>query len=231
MSPSTRPAPADTPARAFVRVGFPTLLAKLYRYATGTLHLARIDADSADVVEAVDLVNALVETGLRGRLTWDLTEEATDEQIVAYACKKLYGMRSNLRKKAARMVGDDDARDALDELPDEAPDALERFAEHRGIADVVRALAHDPEASAHLTRMLEGKDRAEIVYELGCTPERADVVRKRISRGIARMNDESEAGPPSSGPRGTYHEPQATEERQGAAREPLRGARGAWRRR
>ena len=40
--------------------------------------------------------------------------------------------------------------------------------------------------------------------EVGCTAEHADVVRKRIFRGIAaharRMNDDSEDAPPSSGP-------------------------------
>jgi len=225
-----RPKPSgsdDSAARAFARVGFPKFLAKLYRYATGTLRLAAIGAESADVVEAVDLVNALVEKGLDGRLDWALPEHATDDEVVGYGCTKLYGMRANLRRDAARFVCDD----ALDALADEAPDALARLQEQRGIAEVLRAFEHDAETSAHVREMLAGKTRTEIASALGCAPAHADVVRRRILRGMAalrtRMNEDSEDGPPSSGPRGIYHEPQATEERQGAAREPLRGAGGA----
>jgi hypothetical protein len=232
MSRSTHSGPHDSAARAFARVGFPSLLKKLYRYATGTLRLAAVDAESAGVVETVDLVNTLMEKSLSGTLIWTLPENATDEEIVASACNKLYGMRSTLRRKAALTPGDDDA---LDELADEAPDALELLVARGAIEDAARALEHDAEASAHLREMLEGKKRAEIVRKFGCSAEHADVVRKRIMRGIAAlgagMNDESEDGPPSSGPRGSYHEPQATEERQGAPPEPHRGAGGARRRR
>jgi hypothetical protein len=233
MSRSTCSGPHDSAARAFARVGFSKLLGKLHRYATGTLHLAAIDAESADVVEAVDLVHTLVVKTLDGKLAWTLPESATDEEVVGYACKKLYGMRSTLRRKAGLTVCYDD--DALDERVDEAaPDAQERLVEQSGIAAVVRAFAHDAEASAHIRMMLAGKKRAEIAEELGCTPERVDVVHKRILRGVAalsaRMNHESEDEPPSSGSRGTDHA-QTTQERQGAAPEPHRGAGRAGRRR
>jgi hypothetical protein len=232
MSPSTPSAPAETPAQAFVRVGFPKLLAKLYRYATGRLHLAGVDAERAGVFEAADLVNTLVVRGLSGDLKWPLGEDATEAQVAAYACKKLYGMRSTFGRKNGHTLGDDDA---LDALADESPDALELLVEQRGLADLLRAFEHDDEASAHLSEMLTGKTRAEIVDALGCTEERANAVRRRIVRGVtalsARMNDDSEAEPPSSGPRGRYHELQATEERPGAPPEPHRGAGGArrWR--
>jgi hypothetical protein len=225
MSRSTRSGPDDSTARAFARVGSKSFLEKLHRYATGTLHLAAIDAERADVVEAVDLVNTLVERVLDGTLIWALPEHATEEEVVGYACKKLYGMRSTLRRKAAFTLCDEGA---LDEQACDAPDALEMLFEQRVIADLLRAFEHDAEAQAYIGEVLAGKTRAEIVDGLGCTPERANAVRKRILRGItaldARMNDESEAEPPSSGPRGRHHEPQTTEERQGTPPEPPRGA-------
>ena len=228
MSPSRPPGPTDSPARAFLRVGLPNLAQKLYRYATSTLGLAAVDAERAEVVEAVDLVNTLVEKSLEGTLSWTLPEHATDEEIVAYACNKLYGMRSTLRRKAAFTLHDDDA---LAELADEAPRALDLLVGQSEIAEVTRAFEHDAEASVYLRETIAGKTRAEIMAALGCTADRADVVRQRIVRGMAAlratMNDHTEPEPRRSGVRGTYHEPQATEERQGAAREPLRGAGGA----
>src|SRR5690242_9236844 len=122
MGRSINSGPDDSTARAFVRVGFPRLLARLYRYATGTLRLAAIDADHAGDVEAVDLVHTLVEKGLSGTLTWTLPEHATDDEVVGYACSKLYGLRSTLRRKADLTRRDDD--DALEERADEAPGAL-----------------------------------------------------------------------------------------------------------
>jgi hypothetical protein len=188
-------------ARAFARVGLERLLAKLYLYATGTLHLAPIGAERAGVVEAADVVNTLVEQGLGGTLGWSLPEHATEEQIVGLACMKLRGMRWTLRRQAARTLGDD----ALDERADPSPDALARLMVERGLADMARAFEHDAEASAYLREMLEGKNRGEIMAELGYTAEHADVVRKRILRGIAALhagtNDDGEAEPPS--PRGS----------------------------
>ena len=232
MSRSIRSGSDDSMARAFVRVGWTKLLSKLHRYATGTLRTAAIDADRADVIEAVDLVNTLVMKGLDGTLDWSLPEHATDEQIIGYACTKLYGMRSTLRRKSAFMLRDDG--DAIEEHADAGPSALELLAAQGEIAEVLRAFEHDAEASIHIKLMLEGKTRAEIVEELGCTRERANVVRKRITRGIAALcagNNESEDEPPSSGSRGIYHESQTTQERQGAHAEPRRGAVGArrWR--
>jgi hypothetical protein len=226
------PGSSDGAARAFARVGWTRLLARLHRYATGTLRLAALEDGRADTVEAVDVVNTLVERGLSGSLAWTLPEHASDDEIVRYACSKLYGMRSTLRRQAAWNVGDDDA---LNALADEGPDAFALLLEQRGIAELRRAFGPDAEASAHLERMLEGSKRAEIAAELGCSVEHADLVRRRILRRIAALradtNDQREDEPPSSGPRGTYHEPQATQERRGAAPEPHRGAGGAGRRR
>jgi hypothetical protein len=212
-------------------VGVPNLLTKLYRYATVTLHLAAIGADRADVVEAIDLVNTLVTKGLDRRLLWTLDDDASDDAVVAYACKKLYGMRSTLRRKAALR----DDLDAVEEQVDEGPDALELCIDRRGIAEALRAFEHDAEASAYLQEMLAGRTQPEIARELGYTPTHAETVHKRVTRGIAalraRMDTQSEDEPPSSGPRGTTHDLQATEERQAAPPEPHRGAGGAGRRR
>jgi len=206
-------------------VGLPKLLQRLYRYATGTLHLARIDAERAGSIEAFDLIQALYEKGLSGELTWDLPDDATDDEIIGAACLKMYGMRSTLLRKTALTIGDDEA---LDEQADPAPDALALLIERGAIEDLMRALEHDAEASAHAARMFESWTRAEIEADLGCDRPRSDAVHKRIMRVAATlcatMRDESEDEPPSSGPRGTNHAPQAAEERQGEAPEPHRGA-------
>ena len=59
-------------ARAFARVGWPSIWAKLYLYATCTLRLATIDAETAGVVEAADLVSMLFVKSLDGKLGWTL---------------------------------------------------------------------------------------------------------------------------------------------------------------
>jgi DNA-directed RNA polymerase specialized sigma24 family protein len=238
----------NSAARAFLRVGLQKLLARLHRYATVTLGLAAMDAGHAGEVEAADLVNTLMERCLRGTMAWALPADASDDHVIAYACSKLRGILSNHRRNArahadasCRREGapDDDGEDddgAQDEQADEAPDAFEQLAEQRGIADVVRLFEHDAEAAVHVEKMFQGKKRAEIAEELGCTAPHADTVRRRIFRRIAAlsaetMNPRSEDEPPSSGPRGRHHEPQATQERQGAPRKPHRRAGGAGRRR
>jgi hypothetical protein len=203
MDRSREPASDHAAARAFARVGVPKLWARLLRYATERLHLAAIDAESAGVVEAGDAVNALIVAGLSGDLVWTLRADATDDQIVEHACRKLFGMRSNLRKVAARSAGDD----PLDELADGTPDAFAMLLQRQTVAEARRAFPHDAEASTHLRLMLDGKTRADIVDELGCTAEQANAVRKRIVRGLealgAAMNDDGEDEPQSSGPRAT----------------------------
>ena len=198
----SRPSPSGSnhgAARAFARVGWPKVWARLLRYATSTLGLAAIGARRAGVVEAADLVSTLVMLALSGTLDWSLSEDATDEKIIHCACTKLYGMRSTLRRQAARTVYDD----ALDERPDPCADALARLVEARGLAALERLFEHDAEASAHLEEMLERKTRLEIADKLGCTLIHVDTVRKRIVRGIVayarRMNDDGEDEPPSSG--------------------------------
>jgi hypothetical protein len=230
MNRSISPEPDDRPARAFARVGYKTMVAKLYAYATCVLRLAAIDAGRAGRVEALDLVHTLVMNILSGTMVWALPEHATEEEIIRYACSKLYGLLSNLRKRDARMSGGD----ALDERADGAPDALAQLLTHRAIADAMRALERDPEATAYLRGMLAGKTRAQIIIDLGCDAEHADVVRKRIMRCAATlhaMNDDSEDGPPSSGPRGHDDELPTAEGRHRAPPEPHRGALRAGRRR
>jgi hypothetical protein len=212
--------------RAFERVGGEKLLAALRSYAVRKLGFAPAGAATAGVDEELDLVGALVVKGYACELEWDLPDGATDEEVIAKACSKMRGMRSTLRRKAARHQGD---ADALDEVADGAPGADELLHMRRVVEDVPRVFAHDPEASAHFALMLGGAKRCEIMDELRCTERRAETVRERIRRGLAAygdgMNDEREDEPPSSGPRGRCHEPQATEERQGAPPEPRRGAR------
>jgi DNA-directed RNA polymerase specialized sigma24 family protein len=231
MNRSISPEPDDRAARACARVGYKTMVAKLYAYATCVLHLAAIDAASAGRVEALDLVHTLVVNILFGKVVWALPEHATEEEIVRYACTKLYGMLSNLRKHDARTSGGD----ALDHWADDAPDALANLIARGSIADLLRALGDDPEAAAHLRGALEGQTRAQIAAQLGCSVEHATALRKRIMRGVAAlkasMNDNSEDGPPSSGPRGHDDELPTAEERHRAPPEPPRGALRAGRRR
>jgi hypothetical protein len=200
-SRSSSPGPDYTAARAFARIGWPKVWARLSLYATGTLRFAAIDAESAGVVEAADLVSTLLVTSLDGMLGWTLPEDATEEQILGLACAKLHGMRRTLQRQAARTGHYDDA---LDERPDPGPDALARLMRERGIVDMERLFEHDAEASVYLGEMLEGEARAEIMCKLGWPLRRANTAYKRIVRGIAaharRINDDSEDAPPSSGP-------------------------------
>jgi hypothetical protein len=139
-------------------------------------------------------------------------------------------MHATSFRRDARTVHDE----ALDKYPDEAPDVFERLSEHRTKQDRSRLFAHDADASAYIEKLGEGYKRAEIAKALGWTVQRAKVVRKRIARTLAAheaaMNDNGEAEPPSSGPRGNDHV-QTAEERRGAPPERHRGARGAGRRR
>jgi hypothetical protein len=230
MSPF--PESDDRAARAFERVGYDKLADKLYVYATYTMRLASIGARRAGEVEALDLVGTLCMKVLEGRIVWALPEDASEEEIVGYACRKMYGMLSTLRRRGARTSGGD----AVDDLADDAPDAFSMLLTQRGIADLTRALDGDGEASAYLQGMLGGDKRAEIAAALGCTVEHADVVHKRIMRCAAALHerdeDTCEDEPPSSGPRGHDDELPTAQERHRAPPEPPRRAlRAAGRRR
>jgi len=224
---SSQPNPAA--ARAFARIGYKILVAKLYRYATHKLGLPAIDAQIVGLVEAIELVNMVILKILDGTLAWGLPEHATDAQVFHDVHGKMRGVLSALRRRGARAVYDD----ALDELADEGADAFARLSEERGLADLEQALEHDAEASAYLQKMRQSKERAQIADELGMTVEHAHVVHKRIIRAAealyAAMNDDEDE-PPSSGPRGSYHV-ETTEERRGAPHEPRRVAGRAGRRR
>ena len=198
--PPTPPEPNYTAARAFARIGWPKVWARLYLYATSTLRLAAIDAESAGVVEAADVVITLLVTSLDGALGWTLPEDATEEQILGLACAKLSGMRWTLQRQAARTVSYDDA---LEEREDPGPDALARLVAKRGFADLERLFEHDAEGWAYFAEMLDGKTCPAIASTLGCTLEQGDTVRRRVVRRTAAlcrtMNDDSEDEPPSSG--------------------------------
>jgi hypothetical protein len=161
---------------------------------------------------------------LAGEMTWDLPADASNEQIVSYACSKLYGMRSTLRRRADVARRDD----APDERPDEGPDPGEQIEEHEVVAAALRAFEHDAEGLIYVRRTLAGDTRAEIVAALGPGSQDVQFVRRRVIRRLAalraKMNTEREDGPPSSGPRGSYHALQTPEERQGATPQPDRRA-------
>jgi hypothetical protein len=229
--PPTPSGSDDRAARAFARVGWTKLLAELYRYARDTLRLAAIDAERKGLVEAMEVVNILAEASLGGTLPWDQPEDATGEQIIGLACKKLDGVCWTLYRRAARTCYDD----ALEERPDLGKDALARLIEERGLSDLESALRHDADATVYLEEMLAGRKRAQIASRLGWDAQRAKVVRNRIVRRVralyaATNDDNSEDEPPSSGPRGSCHV-QTTEERPRTHPEPHRGALGAGRRR
>jgi|HubBroStandDraft_6_1064221.scaffolds.fasta_scaffold626068_1 hypothetical protein len=224
-----RPSPSPSriaAAKAFRRWCVPSVMQELARYATAKLRLAPIDAEVVGRVEAVELVNMMFDEGLAGRLPFDLPGDATEEQTVRYLSRRLGWMCADLFRQEARTASDE----ALDELPDETPDAFERLSGLRMRAGVIAAVAHDPEASAYLEELREGKTREQIARGLGMTIGHAKAVRKRIARyAEAAMNDNGEDEPQSSGPRGDDHVP-TTEERRGAPPEPHRGAGGARRR-
>ena len=64
--PPTPSGPDHSAARALARVGWTKVWARLLRYATSVLRLAAMDAESAGVVEAGDLVGALFEKSRAG---------------------------------------------------------------------------------------------------------------------------------------------------------------------
>jgi hypothetical protein len=223
MHRSNSPESDERAARAFARVGYEKMQARLYLYATCVLHLAAVDARRAGLYEALELVDMLFLRVLEGTVAWALAEDATEEEITRYACVKLFGMLSTLRRGSARTFGGD----AVDELADDAPDALTLLLMHRGVTDVKRALSGDAEAWAYIQGMLEGGKRAQIAAELGCTAEHGKVIRKRIMRCAAAlhaMNDNGEDEPPSSDPRRSHDELPTAQERHRALHEPPRGA-------
>src|SRR5580693_806248 len=119
MSRPSRSRTNPAAARAFARVGWPTLLGALYRYATIKLDLPRIDAKRKGPIDAFDVVDTLSMKVLEGTLPWDLPESAPGVEVVAYACSKLPGMLRTLRLPGARTFSDD----AIGERADPAPSA------------------------------------------------------------------------------------------------------------
>jgi len=103
-------------ARAFERVGWDELRKRLYEYATGTLHLAAIDAKKKGRVEATDAVNTLAERALDGSLPWTLPEDAPPKEIIRQACMKLRSGCSARYRHDARSVGGGRLPQRLQEL-------------------------------------------------------------------------------------------------------------------
>jgi hypothetical protein len=226
MSRPKPPGSDDSAARAFARVGWVKLWPRLHDYAADRLGLAPIDAGEAGVIEAADLVDTLCEAGLAGELGWALRANATDDEVVAYACSKLRGMCSNLRKSAA--AADHLGDDALSELQDDAAGALEILLARSVVDEVRRTFSPDAEASAYIARVLEGHERAAIKEQLGWDERHVEVVRRRIVRGLeglrAERNDNREDRPSGTVLRGDCHDPQTPQERPRTAGEPRRGA-------
>jgi hypothetical protein len=230
MNRSTRRDPDGNAARAFARVGWEPLLERLLRYTTCTLRYAAIDAETCGVVEATDLVNTLCARGLAGEIEWKLPPAATSDEVVGYLCKKLKGMRSNLRQHDAVAASDGD--EGLRDVADDAPDALESAVWRSHLYARRSAIVEDPEALRLLAAYCEGHtERKEAAEHLGWPERKVKTVRLRMMRRFKakgyETTEESEAEPPRSGPPWSHHEPQATEERQGTPRKPARGAQPA----
>jgi hypothetical protein len=221
--------PDGNAAQAFARIGAKRLVHRLIRYAMA-LGYGGPDALRCDAVEATDMAQALYTKGLARELVWNLRTDATEEEIFRYSCKKVKGMHSSRLARAD--VALSDGADGLDDLFDEDEDPEEAAFWTRQMAARRTALDGDTKAQQLLAAYGEGKlVREDAAKHLHWTPLEVTVVRQRMTRSLRRAGfkttAESEDGPPSSGPQGRDDEPQATEERQGALREPARSAEHA----
>jgi hypothetical protein len=182
-------------------VGAKRLERELCEHATGPLHMPRAGARRQGVIEAKELVSILFLMAWAGTLVWTPPEDAPDHDVIRYACSKLRGILSTLRRWAARTVCDD----TLAEHADLSPDVLAMLIVCRAFEDLDQALEDDADASAYLPLMREGHERRKIVALLGWTAEHAKVVHERIMRRAAALyrandneNEDVQAEPPSS---------------------------------
>ncbi len=105
----------------------------------------------------------------------------------------LFGIARNvLNRSLERRQVDDRARRKLQMAPVEfTPDVLDTIAAldaEREVAAVLAGLP-DAEAEAVRARVIDGTDYAQIAVDLRCSEQ---VVRKRVSRGLARLRKTKE---------------------------------------
>jgi DNA-directed RNA polymerase specialized sigma24 family protein len=238
MSKGLRPESAKDTAEAFARADWKTLLPQLLRGAVHYLRvlgLAEGDNHRPALLEAMELVNTALESCLAGERQLTVEAGASEDGLVSFLSEIMRSIAMNRRTSAAATRCDGD--DALDQQPDESPSPSRRLAARSLLDGIERAFEGDAEAGAVLGVLAEGhEDRAEIAEALGWTVPHVKVVRRRMSRRLASkrmtLNDDGEAGPPSSGPQGRDHEtPQAAGERRRASGERDGGAGVARRRR
>ena len=112
-----------------------------------------------------------------------------------HAAGWLFGIARNvLGRSLERRQVEDRARRRLQMAPVElGPDVVEAIVALDADREVATALAALPaaEARAVQARVIDGDDYAEIAAELRCSEQ---VVRKRVSRGLARLRAAKETG-------------------------------------
>jgi hypothetical protein len=238
MSKGVRPESAEDVREAFVRVDWKSLFPQLLRGATHYLRvlgLAEGDEHRPALLEARELVNVAVDRFLAGRRQWPAEAGATEDELVSILSETMRSIAVNCRTSAAATRCDGD--EAVDQQPDEQPSPSRRLAARSLLAGIERIFEGDDEAQGVLGALAEGHvDRDEIAEALGWTVPHVKVVRRKMSRRLASkritLNDDGEAGPPSSSPHGRDHEtPQAAGERRRASGERTRGAQVPGRRR
>jgi hypothetical protein len=239
MSKGLRPESAKNAAEAFARADWKTLLPQLLR---GALHYLRVlglaegDNHRPALLEGMELVNTALESCLAGERQLTAEAIASEDGLVSFLSEIMRSIATNRRTSAAATRCDGD-EDALDQQIDESPSPSRRLAARSLLEGIERAFEGDDEARTVLDALAEGhEDRDEIAEALDWTVEHVKVVRRRMSRRLASkritLNDDGEAGPPSSGPQGRDHEtPQAAGERRRASGERDGGAGVARRRR
>jgi hypothetical protein len=225
--------PDGKAAQAMEYVGWEVSLQRLTRYAC-SLGYTGPDAPTGGVVEAMDLVQTLCERALAGELVWKLPPDATKKRILGHMCRRLRGMRSHQRQhdEVAPSAGEEELAELIDDTSD--PEEAAVWTSH--LENAQSALEGDDETLQLLDAFTKGyAEPQEAADHLAWSVPQVRRVRARMMR---RFRDESletttdrEDEPPSSGPRGGQDESQATQERQGALREPDRSAQHPRRRR
>lgn len=226
--------PDGKAAQAMEDVGWESSLMVLTRYAC-SLGYTGPDAPTGGVVEAMDLVQSLYVRVLAGELAWKLPPDATKKRILGHMCRRLRGMRSDQYRhdEIAPSAGVEELADLVD---DDVSDPEEAAVWTSHLENAQSALEEDDEALQLFDACTKGYvEPQEAADYLAWTVLQVRRVRARMMRlfrneGLATTTDREDE-PPSSGPRGGQDESQATEERQGALREPARGAQHPRRRR
>lgn len=156
------------------------------------------------VCEPTELVNAAVTLFLSGDKPYPLDEDAPPEQVVAVLCRTMQWLAvDRVRHPAVRRRAD---ADGLEDREAEQATPSQKCANVERLDWLGEVFADDEEASAVLAASAEGWNRAEIAEWLGCGVRRVESVQRRIKNCLRSLgetiNDQGEAEPPSSSPRG-----------------------------